>query len=138
MQHLVNTSVENISEPTVTAVEMERIKEKIQAYKNKKQELKKLQEDMKAKGIKQVSFTDPDSRGMKNNGRAEVCYNVQTAVDSKYNLIVDCDVVNDINDLQQLSNMALKAKKSLRKRKLSVVADTGYYNAEEIKNFVRC
>jgi hypothetical protein len=136
MQLLVNTDDENIEESTVTALEMDDIKEKIEVYKSKQQKLNKLQLDMNAKGIKQVSFTDPESRGMKNNGRAEVCYNIQTAVDSKHNLIVDCDVVNDINDLQQLSNMALNAKKSLRKRKLSVVADTGYYNAEEIKTCV--
>jgi hypothetical protein len=111
MQFLVNSSDRNVEETTETALEMDGIKEKIEVYKNKKQEYKKLEEEMNSKGIKQVSFTDPDSRGMKNNGRGEVCYNVQTAVDSKNNLIVDCDVVNDINDLQQLSNMALKAKK---------------------------
>jgi hypothetical protein len=44
--------------------------------------------------------------------------------------------VNDINDLNQLSNMAITAKKVLKKRKLSVVADTGYYNAVEIKKCI--
>lgn len=66
---------------------------------------------MKEKSLKQISFTDPDSRGMKNNGKAEICFNVQTAVDSKNSLIIECDVVNDINDLNQLSNVALRAKK---------------------------
>lgn len=117
----------NVTEKT------EEIIAKIALYKSKKDHFKILQESMDSQGIKQLSFTDPDSRGMKNNGRGEVCYNVQTAVDSKNSLIVDCEVVNDINDLNQLSNMAITAKKVLKKRKLSVVADTGYYNAIEIK-----
>ncbi|HET7658431.1 MAG TPA: hypothetical protein VFK37_09080 [Bacillales bacterium] len=35
---------------------------------------------------------------MKNNGKHEVCFNVQTAVDNKHKLIVDCDTTNDVND----------------------------------------
>lgn len=109
------------------------IKEKLEEYKNRKKEFKIIKDNMKSKVLKQIAFTDPDSRGMKNNGKAEICYNVQIAVYGKNNLIIECDVVNNINDLNQLSNMALKAKKVLRKRKLNVVADAGYYNGEEIK-----
>ncbi|WP_209124814.1 hypothetical protein [Alkalihalobacillus sp. BA299] len=47
----------------------------------------------------------------------EVCFNVQTAVDSKYKLIVDCDTVNDVNDQGQLSNMAKKTKRVFRNQK---------------------
>jgi predicted TIM-barrel fold metal-dependent hydrolase len=87
MHLLVNADDENVEESTVTALEMVEIKNKIEAYNCKKEKLEKLQEDMNAKGIMQVSFTDPDSRSMKNNGKAEVCYNVQSAVDSKYILL---------------------------------------------------
>jgi hypothetical protein len=126
--------LESNEQPNHTATEKnEEIIAKIALYKSKKDHFETLQKDMDFQGLKQLSFTDPDSRGMKNNGRGEVCYNVQTAVDSKNSLIVDCEVVNDINDLNQLSNMAITAKKVLKKRKLSVVADTGYYNAVEIK-----
>lgn len=83
-----------------------------------------------------ICLTDPDSRGMENNGKSEVCYNVQTVVDSKNCLIIDTEVVNDINDLNQLSNMSTNAKKTLNKRKITVIADTGYYNAQEIKNCI--
>lgn len=44
--------------------------------------------------------------------------------------------VNDINDQNQLANMALDAKKLLHKRKMTVLADTGYYNGTEIKKCV--
>ncbi len=54
---------------------------------------------------------------MKNNGKHEVCFNVQTAVDSKYKLIVDCDTVNDVNDQGQLSNMVQKTKQVFHDQK---------------------
>lgn len=50
-------------------------------------------------------------------GRTDVCYNVQTAVDSKHKLIVEHEVVNDPTDLQQLSTMAIKAKETLGVKK---------------------
>ena len=51
---------------------------------------------------------------MKNNGKFEVCFNVQAAVDNKNKLIVDFDVVNDVNDQGQLSNMVKKTKEYLK------------------------
>ncbi|WP_052646761.1 hypothetical protein [Paenibacillus terrae] len=62
---------------------------------------------------------------MKNNGKHEVCFNVQTAVDSKYKLIVDCDTVNDQG---QLSNMVQKTTQVFHDQKTTIVADTGYFN----------
>jgi len=73
---------------------------------------------------------------MKNNGKLEVCYNVQSVVDRKNHFVIDAVAVNDINDLNQLSSMALNAKKLLRKRKMKVLVDTGYYNGTEIKKCI--
>ena len=137
MKELETSCDEAADITTITKnISVEAIKEKIKIYEQKKEDHQNIQKDMKAKGLKQFSLTDPDSRGMKNNGRGEICYNVQTAVDSKNSLIVDCEVVNDINDLNQLSNMSANAKRTLNKRKLTVVADTGYYNTQEIKKYI--
>ena len=136
MKELENACDDAINQPLTEDINIETIKEKIKIYEQKKEEHQNMQKNMKAKEIKQVALTDPDSRGMKNNGRGEISYNVQTAVDSKNCLIVDCEVVNDINDLNQLSNMSANAKKTLNKRKLTVVADTGYYNTQEIKKCI--
>lgn len=38
-------------------------------------------------------------------------YNVQTTVDSKHKLIIDFKVTQNSNDLGELDNMALRAKK---------------------------
>jgi len=62
-----------------------------------------------------------------------VGYNAQAAVDSKHHLIVTHEVTNQGHDRAQLSNMAAQAKTVLDVDELTVVADRGYYNGEEIK-----
>jgi hypothetical protein len=66
-----------------------------------------------------------------NNGGCGVCHNVQRAVDSRCDLVVSVDVVNDPGDKQQLSHMAGMAKKDLGVDELTVLADAGYYTASE-------
>ncbi len=73
---------------------------------------------------------------MKNNGEFEVCFNVQAAVDNKNKLIVDFDVVNDVNDQGQLSNMVKKVKEGFEDKNIIAVADTGYFNMSEIVDVV--
>ncbi|QQZ61275.1 transposase [Paenibacillus sonchi] len=86
------------------------ITEKLEVYQERMHKLQVIQQELKETGEKQLCVTDPDAKSMKNNGKHEVCFNVQTAVDSKYKLIVDCDTVNDVNDQGQLSNMVQKTK----------------------------
>jgi hypothetical protein len=80
----------------------------------------------------QKSTTDPESRLMKNNGKLDVCYNVQTAVDSKSHLIADFTVTDNCNDLGLLIPMASTAKDALEIKTLEVVADKGYRKQEDI------
>lgn len=101
-----------------------------------KESYQKQKGELKEEGLEQKSLTDKDSRRMKNHGSLEICYNVQTVVDSKNHFVIDAVAVKDINDQNQLSHMALNAKKLLRKRKMQVLADTGYYNGAEIKKCV--
>lgn len=65
---------------------------------------------------------------MKNNGKFEVCFNMQAVVDNKHKLFVNYEVVNDINDQGQLSNMVEKTRDIFKEEKITVLADTGYYN----------
>lgn len=62
----------------------------------------------------------------------EVCYNVQTAVDSKHKRIIANDVTNDTGDRDWLSPMALQAKAILGGM-FDAVADVGYDHGEEVK-----
>jgi transposase len=88
---------------------------------------------IEASGQTQLSQTDPDARLLSKNGRVVAGYNVQIAVDDKHKLIVASEVVNDGNDTGQLHSMAKAAKEELGVTTLSVLADTGYYNGNELK-----
>jgi len=86
-----------------------------------------------ASGESQISLTDPDSRAMKLRSGTDVCYNAQTAVDAKHNLIVAVEVTNEATDRNWLSPMAINAKQTLGVESLNVVADKGYSSAREVE-----
>ena len=109
------------------------INEKISALKQRMNELKEIDVQMQATRDKQISLTDPDARSMtRGKGTGTVGYNVQTAVDAKHHLIVTHDVTNVGNDRRQLSKMSKQARKVMGTEDLTVVADRGYYNGEEL------
>jgi transposase len=85
---------------------------------------------------KQISVTDPDTRKMPTAHGTLVGYNAQIAVDAKHKLIAAEDVTNEVNDLQQLANVALEAKANLELTRTEVIADAGYYNASEVNRCV--
>jgi len=117
-------------------VTAEELRKKIDQLKTRKDLYEKLEQDLKESGENQVSLTDPDSRSMLTGKGAEVGYNVQTAVDSKHNLIVEHEVTNDPIDRGHLASMAAKAKETLGVDKLSVVGDMGYSYGEDVKKCV--
>ncbi|MDG6921000.1 MAG: transposase [Nitrososphaerota archaeon] len=83
------------------------LKEKIGKLDERRQEYIRAQNLMKETGQREVSLTDPDSRLMKaDSQKLDVCYNVESAVDSKNHLVVDYDVTNEPNDRSQLARMA--------------------------------
>jgi transposase len=83
-------------------------------------------------GETQKSLTDPDSRLMYANGRSDVCYNVQTAVDAENNLIVEFNITNNAADQNQLTPMVERTKEILEVDDFSIVADAGYDCATDI------
>lgn len=84
-------------------------------------------------GQNEVSLTDADSRKMKGaHGEHLIGYNVQLAVDAQHHLIVAEDVVPAANDRQQLVPLATAAKAELQVATLTVVADKGDHQAEQL------
>ncbi len=96
-------------------------------------EVRAMLAELDLTGESQISLTDPDSRTMKVRVGTDVCYNVQTAVDAKHNLIVAEDVTNEPTDRNWLSRMAIDAKDTLGAESLAVVADKGYSSAREVE-----
>ena len=59
---------------------------------------------------------------------------MQVAIDAKHKLIVASEVVNDGNDTGQLHTVADAAKQALGVETLTVLADSGDYNGETLKD----
>jgi Uma2 family endonuclease len=75
------------------------MKERLRELKKHKELYENYRQEFREKGINEVLIIDPDARLMAvNNNGVDVCYNVQTVVDSKYKLVVDCDVINNPTD----------------------------------------
>lgn len=115
----------------------EEIKKRIQELRDRKGKYEEYKEQLKETGNNEISTTDPDARLMcNNNNNVDVSYNVQTTVDSKHKLVVDFKVTQKPNDLGELDNMALRAKKLFDGKDFEALADKGYYKAEDLKNCV--
>lgn len=112
----------------------EEIKKKIGELRRRKETYQAYQDELQDNNNNEISTTDPDARLMAvNNNGKDVCYNVQTVVDSKHKLIVDCNVINNHTDHGQLSEMCKRAKNVFEVNSLKVLADKGYYNADDLR-----
>lgn len=123
-------------EPTdFTEAKIKRLTEKLATLKEQMARLNSIEVELKKTPDQQISLTDPDARSMATSGRGTgmVGYKVQTAVDTKYHLIVAHEVTNVGHDRNQLANMAKQAKAALGASELKVIADRGYFNGEEIR-----
>ncbi|TCN28313.1 IS1182 family transposase [Sinorhizobium americanum] len=111
-----------------------RLKGKIEGLRRQMQSLREIGKQVEAAPDKQVSLTDPDARSMATSGKGTgiVGYNVQIAVDAEHHLIVAHEVTNLGSDRAQLSAMADKARDATGCEEVTVLADRGYYNGDEV------
>ena len=110
------------------------IEEKITELKKKLAELKALEVKVNEAPDKQLSTTDPDSRLLKTQGMTRVvCYNLQTAVDTRHHLIVAHKVINK-TDRGQLCRVAKQVQIAQQTKGVTVIADKGYYSGQDIKD----
>lgn len=118
----------------VAEARTDRIKEKLSGLRHHMQFLKEMEHRVAAAPDHQVSLTDPDARSMNSSGRGTgiVGYNLQAAVDTKHHLIVAHEVVTEGNDRGQLVPMGLDAKHAMGVDEITVIADRGYYNGDQV------
>lgn len=115
------------------AIKISNIQQKIERLKKNKLKYELLEEQLKASGEPQISTTDPDARALLVQGQVvEVSYNIQAAVDEKYNLVVATHTINK-NDRNALSDIALEAKENLEVETFTALVDKGYHNGREIE-----
>jgi transposase len=110
------------------------VQAKLDWLKKRLEELKILETRVNEHPEKQLSTTDPDSRLLKTQGMTRmVCYNVQSAVETKHHLIVAHEVTNT-PDRGHLCSTAVKAQAALGRKDITVLADKGYYSGPDIKD----
>lgn len=114
-------------------VEDEQLQQKLERLRNKQAEKKNLLQQLKDSGDKQVSTVDQDARLLTKRGQTVAGYNVQIVVDDKHKLIVAEDVTQDGNDVHQLAPMLAKAQDLLQAENLTGLADSGYYEGNQLK-----
>jgi transposase len=111
-----------------------RLEEKIEGLRRQMQSLREMGQQVEAAPDQQVSLTDPDARSMATSGKGTgiVGYNVQMAVEAEHHLIVAHEVTNVGNDHTQLLSMGQQARAVMACDELTVLADRGYYNGDEV------
>lgn len=113
------------------------IKRRIEELRSRRQKYEDYKTKLEESGQNEISTTDPDARLMcNNNNNVDVSYNIQATVDAKHKLIADFKVTQKPNDLGELDNMALRAKKLFEGKGFDALADKGYYKAEDLKKCV--
>jgi len=134
-RYLVALDRADCQEPEIAEARKARLQDKISSLKEQMEQLKALEAEMLETPDKQLSLSDPDARSMMTSGRGSgtVGYNVQAAIDAKHHLIVDHEVTNTGLDTDQLSRMAKGAKDAMGTDDLTVVADRGYFEGEQLR-----
>ena len=110
----------------------ETTKEKLEHNHQKKENYRKIQEQLKQSGDGQISMADHDSKAVVfQRNSVKVGYNVQAVSDSKNKLLIAADT-GDVNDTKALAVMVEKAKENIGEVK-NVLADKGYHSGRELK-----
>lgn len=106
---------------------------KIEKLKERKIDYGLLEKQLKESGEPQISTTDPDARALLVQGQVvEVSYNIQAAVDAKYNLVVATHTINR-NDRNALAVIAKEVQENLEIGNYTALADKGYHNGKQLQ-----
>jgi len=81
-----------------------------------------------------ICLTDADARMMGNRNQGfDIAYNMQTVVDGKHHIIVECDVINNPTDRGELTPMAQSLKNNgYINEDTAYLADKGYHSGEDL------
>ena len=118
----------------VPAARVSHLREKIATVKEQVRKLRSIEKQLHEAPDQQVSLTDPDARSMATSGRGTgiVGYNVQAVVDTEHHMIVAHEVTNVGHDRSQLTTMSKLGRDAIGGETLTVLADRGYFDGEEI------
>lgn len=124
------------SETPISEKSVDEIKAEIEELERRKEKYIEYLQTLIETNQKQMSITDPEAKLMKNNGKLDVCYNTQTAVDSKHHIITEFVVTDHCNDLGLLEEVTQASKEILNVPTIELVADKGYRSVEDVRNCI--
>ena len=124
------------SETPISEKSIDEIKAEIEELESRKEKYIEYLQTLIETNQNQMSITDPEAKLMKNNGKLDVCYNTQTAVDSKHHIITEFVVTDHCNDLGLLEEVTQASKEILNVPTIELVADKGYRSVEDVKNCI--
>lgn len=111
----------------------EAIRKEIRKQTERKDQYKKIEEQLKSTGETQVSTSDPESRLLVTGTKGpEVGYNIQVTTDAEHCLPIDYKVTNS-NDNRAMGNMLRRAKSILGTNEFTALYDKGYHTGSELE-----
>jgi transposase len=137
----IDKRIEEVLRESEEADEKERgtlveISEELKDKEALRERVKGIVEKLKKEDRKEVNTTDEDSTKVKGRQGTHSGYNAQIAVDEKYGLIVNSEVVNTNSDKEQFTRQVKQANEMLGKKCKAACADAGYANTEDLKETV--
>ena len=139
MEVLLKTLDENIEQMEKEIEKNERSEEgeytlpsELQDKQAMKEKIKEALKELKEIKRENMHPKEKEARVMRNGGGKELSYNAQAVVDSKHQIIVGIDVINNENDAESLCPMIDKVNETTSKKAKVTLADSGYATGEQI------
>lgn len=137
IDHLIDRYLQQLDQADVDdqhiELEFASVKKALKRLQQEKTSLDKVEAQMDERGRNQACMTEPEAKLMRSGREGMVVgYNVQSAVDSDSGLIIHHEVTDEGDDRRQLYPMAQQTKTELDQEMLTVLADGGYSNAEQL------
>jgi len=111
----------------------EELIKRVDELEKEKAKLEELRKTLEESSKKYVSPTDPEASLMKSRDGKKACYNVQAGVDARHHMIVLAEVTNKECDYELLKPDYESLKEQLNINPREIQADTGYGNADQIR-----
>lgn len=132
-RYLAELEAADATEQSDSVPDASALRDTLARLKNKRDDAATAAALMAEMDIDQHVQGEAEARLMKTaQGPTRVAYNVQSVVDAEHGLILHHEVTQDASDNRQLAPMAQAAKAVLEQEKLTVVADSGYSNGEQL------
>jgi len=133
-QYIAELDQNDIAEKNPDEYSKEELEQLINELNERKATYISYLQELKETGATQKSLTDPEAKLMLSNGKMDVCFNTQTAVDSKKHIIADFTVTDHCNDIGLLEEVAKGAKDVMDVEHIGIIADKGYRQNEDVLN----